>query len=146
MPDKEIKFYGPTDEYGFFSNFSAHPISLKGKVWPTSEHYYQAQKFAGTEIEEKIRWLPAPGKAFREARKHKLREDWEEVKVDVMRDALLAKFTQHGDLRRILLGTKDALLIEHTPRDSFWGDGGDGSGKNMLGTLLMELREKLRGQ
>jgi len=141
---KEIKFYGPDDEYGFFSNFSRHPIVLKGKTWLTSEHYYQARKFSGTDAEEKIRKLPSPGKAFREARKYELRGDWEKVKVDVMRDALLAKFTQHDDLRRILLGTKDAILIEHTHRDSFWGDGGNGNGKNMLGTLLMELREKLR--
>jgi ribA/ribD-fused uncharacterized protein len=61
-----------------------------------------------------------------------------------MREAVRAKFTQHEDLRKILLGTQDALLVEHTPRDSYWGDGGDGSGKNMLGRILMEIRAELR--
>jgi len=61
-----------------------------------------------------------------------------------MRDALCAKFTQHDDLRRLLLSTGDAKLVEHTERDDFWGNGGDGSGANMLGRLLMELRDELR--
>ena len=62
----------------------------------------------------------------------------------VMLDALRAKFTQHDDLKAVLLGTGDAVLIEHTANDSYWADGGDGSGKNRLGLLLMRLREELR--
>jgi len=61
-----------------------------------------------------------------------------------MRDALRAKFTQHSSLRSLLLHTGDAELIEHTKNDRYWGDGGDGTGKNRLGQLLMELRAKLR--
>jgi ribA/ribD-fused uncharacterized protein len=60
-----------------------------------------------------------------------------------MRKAVRAKFTQHPDLRAILLGTGDARLVEHTENDSYWGDGGDGSGKNWLGKILMEIREEL---
>ena len=76
----------------------------------------------------------------------KLRPDWEQVKVDLMKDILLAKFEQNEDLKRILLGTGERLLREHTPRDKFWGDGGQkGNGKNMLGKLLMTVREELRG-
>ena len=63
-----------------------------------------------------------------------------------MREAVLAKFTQHESLRAILLSTSDAKLIEHTENDSYWGDGGDGSGKNMLGRILMEIRQQLRDQ
>jgi len=77
-------------------------------------------------------------------RKLPLRRDWESVKENIMRRALYAKFTQHPDLKKLLLSTGDAKLVEHTERDSYWGDGGDGSGKNRLGYLLMELREKLR--
>ena len=47
------------------------------------------------------------------------------------------------DLKTILLGTGDAVLVEHTEKDSYWGDGGDGSGKNRLGHLLTALREEL---
>ena len=61
-----------------------------------------------------------------------------------MREALRAKFSQHQDLRKILLDTGDAEIVEHTSNDSYWGDGGDGSGKNMLGRLLMEVRDELR--
>ena len=60
-----------------------------------------------------------------------------------MRKAALAKFTQHDDLQVLLLSTGDAKLVEHTTNDSYWGDGGDGSGKNMLGRILMEVRENL---
>ena len=77
-------------------------------------------------------------------RKRPLRRDWEGVKEQVMLDALRAKFTQHDELKAVLLGTGDAMLVEHTERDSYWGDGGDGSGKNRLGRLLMRVREELR--
>jgi ribA/ribD-fused uncharacterized protein len=61
-----------------------------------------------------------------------------------MREALWAKFTQHPELRSLLLSTGDETIVEHTENDNYWGDGGDGSGRNRLGVLLMELREKLR--
>jgi ribA/ribD-fused uncharacterized protein len=80
------------------------------------------------------------------SRKLPLRRDWEAVKDQVMLEALRAKFTQHEDLRAILLGTGEARLVEHTANDSYWGDGGDGSGKNRLGQLLMGLREELRAE
>jgi len=73
-----------------------------------------------------------------------LRADWEEVKDKVMREALYAKFTQHPNLHEKMLATGNADIIEHTKNDSYWGDGGDGTGKNMLGVLLMELREELQ--
>ena len=65
-----------------------------------------------------------------------------------MYDALIAKFTQHEDLKEQLLATGNSLLVEHTKRDKYWGDGGDGGdgsiGKNMLGQLLVRVREELR--
>lgn len=61
-----------------------------------------------------------------------------------MREALWAKFTQHPPLREKLLATGSARLVEHTKRDAYWGDGGDGSGKNRLGILLMEIRDRLK--
>lgn len=143
--DQVIHFYHAGDGYGFFSNFSRHPIYLKGRRWPTSEHYFQAQKFANTPHEEEIRRASSPRVAadLGRDRKRPLRADWEAVKEDVMREALLAKFTKYPELKNQLLATGDAKLIEHTARDRYWGDGGDGSGLNRLGELLMELREKL---
>lgn len=63
-----------------------------------------------------------------------------------MQKGLRAKFSKHPDLAEILLATGDALLVERTDRDRFWGDGGDGSGKNRLGHLLMVVRSHLREQ
>lgn len=141
-----IKFYKPTDEYGFLSNFSAHSVSLQNKIWPTVEHYFQAQKFIGSKFEEEIRNLETPMEA-RNRGKDKglpLRTDWEQVKNDVMREAVYAKFSQHKNLLNLLLKTGDAYLVEHTSNDSYWGDGGHGRGRNMLGHVLMETREKLK--
>lgn len=141
-----IKFYSTGDAFGEFSNFSAHPFRINNKTWPTTEHYFQAQKFPGTPHEEEIRKVASPMVAARmgRARSRPLRRDWEQVKEDIMRQALEAKFTQHPALRSLLLSTGEAKLIEHTRNDRYWGDGGDGTGKNRLGHLLMELREKLR--
>ena len=142
-----IEFYSTKGDYGAFSNFSAHGFELDGRWWPTSEHYFQAQKFAGTEFEEEILLTTSPMIAARMGRDRKkpLRADWEQVKDEVMRRAVLAKFTQHAELRATLLATGDALLVEHTRNDSYWGDGGDGRGRNMLGQLLVSVREELRG-
>jgi ribA/ribD-fused uncharacterized protein len=141
-----INFYSVSDDFGEFSNFAGYPIKLDGKTWPTSEHYFQAQKFADQAYGEEIRKANSPMIAARlgRSRKQKLRNDWESVKVEVMRKAVVAKFTQHENLKELLLSTNDAKLVEHTTNDSYWGDGGDDSGKNMLGKILMEVREQLR--
>lgn len=142
----KINFYSTRDPYGEFSNFSKHRIFLEDKLWPTTEHYFQARKFAATEHAEAIRLAPSAKVAAEMGRDRKrpLRPDWETVKDDVMRVAVRAKFTQHEALRTMLLATGDAELIEHTANDNYWADGGDGSGKNMLGKILMEIRDELR--
>jgi ribA/ribD-fused uncharacterized protein len=148
MSNREvIRFYSVADKYGEFSNFAAYPIVLASKRWPTSEHYFQAQKFSDVALRERIRKAKSPMIAARLGRDRStpLRRDWESIKVGVMTDAVFAKFSQHQDLGELLLGTGDALLVEHTADDSYWGDGGDGSGKNMLGQVLMRVREQLRG-
>jgi N-glycosidase YbiA len=141
-----VNFYSVDDEFGEFSNFAPYPFLLDGEWWPTSEHYFQAQKFKDKAYKTKIRTSNSPMLAARMGRdrKQKLRRDWESVKVGVMRAAVLAKFTQHDDLNALLLSTGDSKLFEHTENDDYWGDGGDGSGKNMLGRILMQVRESLR--
>ncbi len=141
-----IHFYKVSEGHGAFSNFAPYPIRLKGKTWPTNEHYFQAQKFAGAPDEEEIRQEESPMVAARmgRSRKRPLRKDWESVKDRIMHEAVLAKFTQHEDLKAMLLGTGDARIVEHTENDNYWGDGGDGSGKNKLGIILMRVREELK--
>lgn len=139
-----IYFYSVADPYGEFSNFAYYPIRLKGKIWPTTEHYFQAQKSKENKLQEKIRRAKTPMLAARMGRnrKMKIRRDWESIKINVMYDALRAKFTQHDELREMLLSTGSSKLVEHTENDAFWGDGGNGKGKNWLGKLLMKLREE----
>ena len=142
-----IEFYRERDApYGCFSNFSKHSFTLGGKPWQTVEHYFQAQKFVGTPREHEIQTAPDPmvAKKLGNSREYPLRADWEAVKNDVMRDAVLAKFEQHPDIRAVLLGTGQEVLIEAARNDSYWGYGPDGNGKNMLGKVLMEIRDELR--
>ena len=146
MKPKIVRFYRVSEPFGEFSNFSPHPVKLRDVTWATVEHYFQAQKFAGTEHEEAIRCARSPMIAARMGRDRSkpLREDWETVKDSVMREGVHAKFTQHAALRSVLLSTGEAEIVEHTANDSYWGDGGDGSGKNQLGKILMEVRAELR--
>ena len=142
-----IYFYSVREEpYGAFSNFSAHGFTLEGHYWRTSEHYFQASKFIGTPHYEAVRDAKSPKDAANMGRERSrpLRPDWEEVKEDVMRRALAAKFAAHPELRQRLLETGDAPLVENAPGDRYWGCGADGTGKNRLGHLLVELRSNLR--
>lgn len=141
-----IYFYSTKDQYGAFSNFSRHSFELDGLIWPTSEHYFQAQKFEDDEYREKIRSTPSPMIAARLGRSRKvpIRFDWEERKDEFMYRAVLAKFQAHSDLKQLLLSTGQEEIIEKTTRDYYWGCGANGTGKNMLGRILMQVREELR--
>lgn len=146
MSVEAIHFYSVADAYGWMSNFVYYEIRIDGKTWPTTEHYFQAQKFGDSSLRERIRRTKSVNEAARigRDRRNPLRRDWDSVKDQLMLKALRVKFSQHEDLREALLATGDAKLVEHSKRDSYWGDGGDGTGRNMLGRLLMELREELR--
>ncbi len=144
-----IYFYLQTEKpYGVFSNFSPFGFTLDGRYWQTSEHYFQAQKFVGSLADfEAVADARTPKKAadMGRERSRPLRADWNQVKDDAMRRALRAKFDTHAELRELLEATGSEELIEKTGDDYYWGCGKDGTGKNMLGMLLMELREALRG-
>lgn len=132
------------DEHAFLSNFYDHPIEYKGKMWPTSEHAYQAMKSPYEHEQEWVREQGTPGKAKRAGQKIHLRDDWEEMKVPVMREILEIKF-EDPELKQMLLDTGDARLVEGNAwHDVFWGMC-DGKGKNWLGRLLMEIRDSHRG-
>ena len=141
-----IYFYKINDEYGCFSNFAHYGFELDGKWWMTSEHYFQAQKFCGTEYEEIIRLLDSPMKAAEMGRSRDLplRKDWEQVKDDFMRKAVYAKLLQNSDIKDMLLETGSEYIVEKTSNDYYWGCGVNGTGKNMLGIILMEIRDKLK--
>lgn len=140
-----IKFYKVSDKFGYLSNFARYPIFLDRFIWPTTEHYFQAMKFEDYDIQDKLRAIPKAIDVAQEGRSRKyiLRNDWEDVKLSIMKRALYAKFTQHRFLAVELLKTNNKLIVEHTVNDSFWGDGGNGHGFNHLGLLLMEIRDEI---
>lgn len=152
-----IKFWKTREAYGFLSNFSKHSILVDGKMYSTTEHYYQSKKFTDPAFQEVVRLL----KTAREAKDiasgdkpymvdgvqvemPKLRPDWETVKYGIMKDALRYKAQQHDGIRHDLLATGEEVLAEDTPYDYIWGLGVDGTGKNLLGKAWMEIREELR--
>ena len=160
--DNRILYFEREQElFGFLSHFHPAPILLDGEVWPTVEHYYQAQKSSEPAYRQAIREATTPGKAKRLAaqptaprrvsaqswfRKNGVlpRPDWHEVKLNIMRRADFAKFTQHPHLAELLLATGTAELIEDSPTEPYWGIGPDGKGENWAGRVLMEVREQLR--
>ncbi len=140
-----INFYRTSDPYGEFSNFYKAIIEIDKNKYSTTEHYFQAMKYNhNPEYFEKIKNAYSPSEAAKlgRSRKYPLRTDWEKVKDNIMMIALKAKFNQHPNLKKILINTGNAILVEHTKNDSYWGDGGDGTGKNMLGKSLMILRSE----
>jgi N-glycosidase YbiA len=142
-----IWFYSKSPDYGWLSNFSEYGFKLDGVRWASVEHYYQAQKYAGTDVAERIRKADSPLKARKAGQDRSLsvRQDWEGVKEEVMRQAIRAKFDQNRKLRELLLATADEELLHESNSDLFWGRNRDGAGDNRLGVILMDIRQGLRG-
>jgi ribA/ribD-fused uncharacterized protein len=139
-----IKFYGLKNSYGYMSNFYSATMFLWGRWWRNVEAPFQAKK-ADNESEYEEIWLaPTAREAKILGRKVKMRPDWESIKYDIMMECVLTKFLHNKDLLKQLLLTEDEELIEDSPSDYVWGCGSDGSGKNYLGKILMEVRSLLR--
>ena len=141
-----IKFYKTKEPYGFMSNFYRSRMFIYGRWWNWSEAPYQAAK---TNIQSEIDAVAAatkPSEVRLVGQQITMRPDWDRVKYSVMKEICLAKFLQHPELRKQLMETGDEELIEDSPVDYYWGCGADGSGKNMLGKVLMEIREELKGE
>ncbi|KAH9932375.1 uncharacterized protein B0H18DRAFT_1137707 [Fomitopsis serialis] len=149
-PAPAIRFYHRDEPYYEFTNFAPYAIHWDGRMYPTTEHLFQAHKFMPhrPDLAERIRCLPSSRAALQEAGNLRplQRTDWFEVNVRVMDDVLEAKVSQHFSLRDMLLQTGTSELVEDSPVDSFWGCGQDGLGRNELGKALMRLRDKLRAR
>ena len=132
-------------KYAFLSNFYPVSIELDGEVYAAVEDAFQAAKTLDPTERRFIQLCQTPGDAKRCGRQVTLRADWNDIKVSVMHDLLRKKF-KNPALRKLLLDTGDAILIEgNTHGDVFWGQV-NGQGENHLGKLLMEVRaEILRG-
>ena len=130
-------------EYYVFSNFSSFMLEWKGKLWPTSEYAYQAERF---EDEGKIRNMRSSHEAFKFAQDNKNLQvaNWNDIKVGIMKEILKEKVKQHPYVMKKLLESGERELIEDSWRDDFWGWGPNKDGKNMLGKLWMEVRSEIK--
>ena len=124
------------DEYFFLSNFYPVEIKLDGIVYPNAETAFQAQKTLDVEERRKFSMLKNPVQAKRLGRKVKLRDDWEEVKLEIMTEIVSQKFLQHPHLIEMLLQTGDEELVEGNKWDVC-----KGKGENHLGKILMKIRD-----
>ena len=150
---KEIRFYRADETpYGAFSNLYRRPILFEGRRYQTAEHAYQSGKPKKEAVREWI--LSAPTPALVAMAAHGLYtwevvSNWSTIKTERMRAVLRAKFTQHSDLGELLLSTENTRLVEagrvNNAINRFWGKV-NGKGHNMLGLLLMDIREELRSK
>ena len=146
---EKIYFYSPRFEYGALSNFSFHGFKAEGFYWKTSEHYFQAHKFVNSPYHfNRVLKAKTPSEAaiIGRDRTLPLRSDWEFVKESVMKKGLLAKFRQNNNIKKLLLSTDNKELVEKTTTDYYWGCGSNKTGKNMLGKLLMTVRDQLKAE
>lgn len=135
-------------EFYVFSNFSSFQVEWRGKLWPTSEHAYQAARYADVKPEyyEAIRKMRSAHQAYEFMLNNRATErpDWFNEKLAVMKDILRHKLQQHAYVQKKLLETGDAIIVEDSPVDPYWGWGPNKDGENNLGTIWMELREELK--
>ena len=141
MSNDILEFKG---EFWWLSNFSSSNVIFDGFEYPSVEHAYQAAKTMDKDERKQVRDAKSPGQAKKLGRKVTLREDWEQVKLQVMEGLLRQKFSSESDLSSKLLATGDGLLVE----GNWWGDTYFGvcmgTGENNLGKLLMKIREEIR--
>lgn len=127
--------------FAFLSNFYPSSLRYEGISYPTVEHAFQAAKVLDARERLNIVGAPTPAKAKQLGRRVKLRPDWEEVKIPIMFELVLQKFTVHDHLRKLLEATHPHELIEvNYWHDTFWGVCG-GVGENNLGKILMKVRD-----
>lgn len=129
-------------EFYFLSNFYESDVTYGGITYRNNEAAFQAQKTTNKFIRMKFHQLN-PSDAKKLGRQVQLREDWEQIKDQVMYEICKAKFEQNPDLRAKLLETGDEILVEgNTCGDRIWG-AVHGVGENRLGRILMRVRSEL---
>lgn len=169
-----VFFYDKNGQYFELSNFYEHkcPLIYDNKTYKTSEHLYHASKYlhddtnyvnleyadiirnsktpymakilANKMIMHQYEWQKNLNKIILKYNNTSPNENWDEQKIETMHNILVIKFTQDLHCRKVLLSTGNRYLIENSKRDPFWGIGKDGNGKNMLGNLLIKVRDEIR--
>lgn len=150
-----VVVYKTKEDFGGLSNMaSGYPLHINGIRILTTEALYQACRFPHMpEVQREIIGQHSPMTAKMKSKPHRKdsRPDWDDVRYKVMRWCLRVKLAQnYEEFGRLLLATRDRPIVEQSRKDDYWGaklsdETGDTLiGQNVLGRLLMELREKLK--
>jgi ribA/ribD-fused uncharacterized protein len=154
---KEIKYFSGSKDNKWLSAFhKANPFEYKGYTYPTVEHAFHSQKIDPKDPKEKEykEYLSNPdlkpneakmygGKTSYKKNNFTFRDDWDEIKLKVMKEITEAYYSENPEMKQKLIDTKDAELLHMGFRiDPYWGFKKDGSGENNHGKILMELRGK----
>ena len=132
------------NEYNFLSNFYPSEVAFEGWVYPTAEHAYQGAKVINPHNQKMVRLAESPAKAKRLGRKFCDRFLFHDIKLEIMKEIVSEKFTNNESLKKLLLETDNAMIIEgNTWGDTFWGVC-KGVGHNHLGKILMEVRDEIK--
>ena len=147
IEDKNIvNFYRATGEYGFLSNLYKKSLVFEGISFPTPEHAYQYGKFRDEDTRKWAMESPKPHLLSILAQSlfsWDIVNNWSKIKVNRMYNILKVKFSD-SELKNKLLDTENSILIENSKTDAFWGIGQKCKGKNMLGKMLMKVREEIK--
>jgi N-glycosidase YbiA len=152
LKNEVVSFYKTDEKYGLLSNMKGkQTLILNDILFYSSESIYQALRFPDkSDIQYSIAFEKSPIIAKRIARHYisKTRDDWEIVKNNIMRFCLRTKAMQSNDFYDLLLTTDNIPIVELSKNDEYWGAKNvndlEYRGQNVLGRLLMELREELR--
>lgn len=136
------------DKWYVFDSFAPFQVEWGGKLYPTSEHAYQAAHFFVTspELAEEVRTQRSPRLASDVANQNKAFDDpeWHDKKLAVMEEICRAKLEQHELVKQTLIESGNKEIVEMNPNDDFWGYGPDGKGRNELGKIWMKLRKEVQ--
>ena len=151
MSDPVAGIYGFRNEYVFLSNFyPCARLYIKGFNYPTVEHVFQVAKTLDPEEILEIQPADTPGAAKKLGKQVTLRDDWEDIKDNVMLYIVKAKFIQNHDLGKQLIDTETAKIVEGNGwHDNYWGTCScdrccEIDGQNKLGKILMKVRSELQ--
>ncbi|MBR2742161.1 MAG: TIGR02452 family protein [Clostridia bacterium] len=159
--NKPVFFWKADEAYGCFSNWYARGFTVDGISYLHVEQYMMAGKARLCGDEERLSAVlraKSPSECKRLGRSVTPfdAEAWDKAKYDIVKTGARAKFAQNADLKAVLMSTGDALIAEASPKDKIWGIGigaaeaaerapSDWPGENLLGKVLMELRDEFKG-
>lgn len=130
--------------FRFLSNFYPCKVVYEGIEYPSSEHAYVAAKTDNQLQKLAISEIPSASDVKRFGRQIKLKDNWENIKISIMKNIVEAKFDQNPDLMKLLQETRNYELIEgNNWGDRFWGQSPLGNGRNELGKILMSVRDDI---